>query len=265
MLYLITFILLILIVAVTLWSNRSDLSPRILNDPLAPKPLETLFDKIDSTPDSPVGFGYKISWLAIKTPDAKTVLDTLHIENVQPANWNTGVIAAYNGHTFISPPINGWVLVVSYHLPELGKEPEPDGLTPLLTILSQEFGEVQYFGTHRVVEYHAWSRYINGSEIRAFAYLGESDEILANRGADTEEEEELGYEYFDPDSPDADSDSYWEREDLCYPDETHVMEVAGLWSVNPTALEDLELPNSAGWIGNLVDLSDEMMPQKTVS
>ncbi|QDT43744.1 hypothetical protein Pan241w_38480 [Gimesia alba] len=264
MIYLSLIIVLILVVAVVLRLNRHGLLPHATNDILAPQPLETLFEKIDTTPDSPIGFGYKMSWLAIKSTNANAVLEAIDIENLQPANWETGNVAAYHGHAFVSPPVNGWVLVASNHLPGLGSETEPDHLTQLLSSLSLKFGEVQYFSTHRVVGYHAWGRFANGTETRAFAYLGERGEILADRG-ESDSEAELGYKYFDPDSPDADSDSYWEREDLCYPDEEHVMEVAGQWSVNPTTLEDLDLPPSVGWIGNLVDKSDEMTSLKTVS
>jgi hypothetical protein len=81
--------------------------------------------------------------------------------------------------------------------------------------------------------------------------LGESGKTLVDHGSRTPGEIELGYNYFDPDSPDAEFGAYWERDDLCYPDEEHVMEVAGKWSVNPNMLEGMELPVGVGWIGNL--------------
>ena len=99
------------------------------------------------------------------------------------------------------------------------------------------------------MDYHAWVLFTNGQEDRAFAYLGERGEYLANRGDQTDGESDLGYDYFDPDDPDAESETYWERDDLCYPEEEHVMEVAGKWSINPQTLEDLGLPKGIGWIG----------------
>lgn len=216
-----------------------------------PKPLETLFVRIDCTPDAPVSFGYKMAWLAIKTETPERVLDLLDIQNVQPANWQTGITAAYNGHTFISPPVSGWVFVVTRKLPEPGGHSDCEWGV-LLRRLSERLGEVQYFGTHRVVEYHAWARFIEGAEVRTFAFLGERAEVLADRGEKSAGECELGYDYFVTNAPEAESDSYWEREDLCFPTEDHVMEVAGKWSINPDTLEDLGLPLSAGWIGTLI-------------
>ncbi|WP_299461364.1 hypothetical protein [uncultured Gimesia sp.] len=265
MIYLILIVVFIIFVTVIMSLNRDDLLPHTADEYLSPTPLDILFETIDSTPDTPVGFGYKMSWLAIKSSDAHAVVETLVIDHLQPANWQTGITAAYHGHTFISPPVHGWVLVASYHLPELGNDAEPQRFTPLLAGLSQKFGEVQYFGTQRVVGYHAWSRFLNGTETRAFAYLGERGEILADRGEKTDAEIQLGYEYFDPDSPDADSDAHWEREDLCYPDEEHVMEIAGLWGVNPSHLEEQKLPESAGWIGKLGAVPHKQSSDNTTS
>lgn len=225
-------------------------------DVLLPKPLESILERIDSTPDSPITFGYKMAWLAIKATDAENVLSSLDIRNVQASNWQTGVVAAYNGHAFVSPSVKGWVFVLSQMLPEPSGNSE-DEWSELLCRLSNQFDDVQYFGTHRVVEFHAWARFMNGNEIRAYAYLGERGETLVDRGEKTTGELDLGYNYFVPESQEAESDSYWEREDLCYPDEDHVMEVAGKWSIDPNTLEDVGLPHGVGWIGNLVRSSNQ--------
>lgn len=229
------------------WSQ----SPALATARTAPKPLETLLDRIDTTPDKPINFGYKNSWLAVRASNAQDVAESLSLDNLQAANWHTGFVAACNGHTFVSPPVDGWVLVVSQQLPELGHDPDTEEWTFLLQSLSDKYRDVQYFGTHRVVGYNAWARFIDGTEQRAFAYLGESGATLVDRGSRTLGESELGYKYFDPDSPDAETEAYWEREDLCYPDEEHVMEVAGKWSVNPTTLESKELSLGVGWIGSI--------------
>jgi hypothetical protein len=241
----------LVILGTVAWWMRSRRITRVRSsgDLFAPKPLDALFDRIDSTPDSPVGFGYKMSWLAIKASDAGDVVESLRIRNLQAANWHTGFVAAYNGHGFISPSVSGWVFVVSKTLPELGHGADEREWTALMSALSVKYGEAQYFGTHRVSGFNAWARFIGGSEVRAFAHC---DEILVDRGAKTAGEEELGYRYFDPESADAESESYWERDDLCYPDEEHVMEVAGKWGVNPQTLDQLNLSPGVGWIGNLV-------------
>jgi len=243
-------VLVAIVVALWLLRTRNE-SPTTTTDVTAPKPLESLLETIDTTPDKPINFGYKISWLAVRASDAQDVIKSLSIDNLQPANWHTGFVAAYNGHAFVSPPVDGWVFVVSQKLPELGHDPDTEEWTSLLQSLSKKHGDVQYFGTHRVVGYNAWARFKDGIEKRAFAYLGESGETLVDRGSRTQGEIELGYNYFDPNSTDSENDAYWERDDLCYPDEEHVMEVAGKWSVNPNALETMNLPVGVGWIGNI--------------
>ncbi|WP_157588839.1 hypothetical protein [Psychroserpens burtonensis] len=42
----------------------------------------------------------------------------------------------------------------------------------ILNKLSTKFGEAQFIGTHRVVEYHNWMRSLNGTTKRIYAYIG---------------------------------------------------------------------------------------------
>ena len=217
------------------------------SDPHGPfrrQPLE----RIDETPDAPVPFGYKMTWIAIRLSDPTAILDVLPIDELQRANWSTGISAAYSHHTFVSPPIDGWVLVLSNNIPGLDTEDRSADWKRLMERLADHFDDVQSFSTHRVVEYHAWARFLKGKEIRAYAYTGESGETLVDRGERTEAEIELGHNFFDERSPAAESEEYWEREDLTYPDEEDVMRVAGKWSINPTRLGHLSAPPSVAWI-----------------
>ena len=50
--------------------------------------------------------------------------------------------------------------------------------------------------------------------------------------------------FFDPSSPDAESDDYWDREDLRYPEEDDVMTLAARWSVSPMDIESLAAAGS---------------------
>lgn len=190
-----------------------------------------------------------MKWLAIRSSDPAAVLDVLPIDDLQRANWLTGYIAVNAFHTFVSPSINGWVLVVSNNLPGLEVEERSAGWKRLMERLAANFDDVQSFGTHRVVEYHAWARFLNGLEVRAYAYSGETGETLVDRGAPTDAEVELGHKFFDERSPEAESDEYREREDLTYPDEEDVMRVAGKWSINPNRLEEGPQTLGVGWIG----------------
>lgn len=202
--------------------------------------------KIDETPDSPSSFGYKMSWLAIRTESPKQVVDLLPIDSRQRANWRSGIASAYNGRTFVSPPVDGWVFVVSHRLPQLGSDVDPNAWSRLMQSLAACFDDVQYFGTHRVVEFHAWARFLNGKEQRAYAYLGERGEMLVNRGEQTAGEREPGYEFSDESLSELDES---ELENVSIPDEDDVMEVAGKWSINPLTLDDRQSPVGVGWVG----------------
>lgn len=205
---------------------------------------------LNHEPDCPQNFGYKTCWLAVYSNSAEDVLASLPLSNLARANWRTGLAAAYQQRVFVTPSIDEWVLIVSPALPQLGEVSDQKSWNSMMQILSHAHEEVQYFGSHRVVGYCAWARYIDGEENRAFAYLGESIETLINREPRTPGEIELGYEYFDERSSDAITDLYWERDDLCFPDEEHVLEIAGHWSVNPSMIEELKLPPSVGWVGD---------------
>jgi hypothetical protein len=77
----------------------------------------------DQTPDGPAGFGFKISWFAVKATDPAAVVNAFEFKEATPANWASGLAAAYgDGQSrecwaFASPPLSGWVLVVSSSLP----------------------------------------------------------------------------------------------------------------------------------------------------
>lgn len=182
-----------------------------------------------------VSFGYKCAWLAIKSEDPQAVIETLDLQNVRLPGWKQGVAAAYAGEVFVTPPLNGWVLAASISLLDIADKTRPDKPLPLIELLATRFPDVQYFGTHRIVEYHAWLRAIDGKIVRSFAYLGERSEVLCDEGECTAEEKALGLIYDDSRSP----------------DEEDVMQLAGAWSINPQTLGDLALEKSFGSVGSL--------------
>ena len=201
--------------------------------------------EIDPTPDTPVPFGYKMSWLAVRASTSESVAEVAGIPDLQPANWHTGILAAYNGSTFLSPPIAGWVLVVSYHLPDPGERREE--WNRLLLPLAAQFRQVCYFGTHRVVSYTAWARFVDGRLVRALAYLGERGEIFVNEGAPSDEELSLNHQFsslpvgpLDSEDPEADFPPT--------PEEDDVLDMAAAWTVSPRDLPDLALAPSRGWV-----------------
>ena len=195
--------------------------------------LNKFRSKKDPTPDYPLPFGYKCQWLAFKTQDPQVVVTALKLQRVRPVNWETGISGAYSKKIFVTPSLGEWVLAIGRTLPDLGDEKHPDRMVPLLIELSKVFEEVQFYSTHRVVEYHAWVKARGGEIIRAFAYLGESGTTLWDRGDKTPEEIELDLNYTDETSPEAQEESFWEREDLRFPNEEDVIDIAGRWSIDP--------------------------------
>jgi hypothetical protein len=199
-------------------------------------------------------FGYKNAWIAVRSTDSNAVATALQLRNARASDWEEGIAAAYKypigNSVFVTPPIDGWILCVGYPLfaavdarpPSFGEE--AGKLASLLGC------EVQYFSTHRVVSAHAWARARPSGLERAYSYVGESGEKTLDLGVPSPEERALAFAFFDPTSPEAQQDSYWDREDLKYPDEEHVMALAGAWSIDPSALEGRNLETVAGLLGD---------------
>lgn len=189
----------------------------------------------DSAPDEPVSFGYKCMWFAVKTINAADVVKEIGLKSTQPCNWKSGIAAAYEGKVFVTPSVSGWTLIVGQNLPTLDDEDRRKQAEALLIKLSKRFGQAQHYGTHRIVEFHAWVKATNGEITREYAYLGEHGEKLHDTGNMTNEEQAIGIR--------SDSDFF--------PNESHVMKVAGKWSLDPTKQSTESSGKGVGWLGTL--------------
>ncbi|MBS0206472.1 MAG: hypothetical protein JSS49_26590 [Planctomycetes bacterium] len=190
------------------------------------------------------------------------VVQAIRLQNPQPANWQTGIESAYERSVFVTPPIHEWTLITGFSLPPTSQNAREEVIAPLLE-LSMAFGTALVFATHRVVEYHVWAKAVSGSLVRAYGYVGESGETFWDEGPMTPEEHKLGFAFFDERSPDAEDDSYWEREDLGHADEMKVMDIAREWSVSPDDLDDFKpAERSLGVLGSHSDLL-KRVPNKT--
>ncbi len=206
---------------------------------------------VNDTIDSPVAFGYKCIWFAVKTTDQKGVSEIMGLNDVSPCNWDYGITlsSAFDRNIFITPVVDGWTLAVGWGLPK-GDSPESlEKVKALADKLSERFGEAQFFGTHRVVEYHCWLKSVNGKTERVYGYLGESGENIAVEGEPTVFERQ--YNLVNTFSAEAQNEDYFDREDLDYPNEELVMEIAGAWSVNPQLIENNNNIQGLGLLGTL--------------
>lgn len=191
--------------------------------------------------DRPVAFGRTMLWLAVRADSPAQVAAALYIQNIAYANWTTGVASAYDhgmrtGSVFLSPRVDGWVLVAG-GLPYPGGAAGDRQLVDLLKHLSRRFGEVQYFGSHLAARWHAWAKWIDGTPVRAFAHRGDEPEAFWNIGAPTQQECELGLAATTTDHA---------------PDESDVMQLAGAWSIDPTQLESRGLPRATGMYAEIL-------------
>jgi hypothetical protein len=200
----------------------------------------------------PCSFGYKCAWMAVRSEQPSEVMDATRLRQDRRVGWAEGIAAAYHDGIFVSPPVDGWVFVVGFSLLGPGDEAHSDWMRALITAPSRELDTiVQYFGSYRVPEYHAWAEAESGKLVRAYAYVGERMETLGDYGEKTPGEVELGLNFFDERSPEARNDEYWERKDLRDPNEEDVMAVAGKWSINPQTLDEYKGEVGEGWLCRL--------------
>jgi hypothetical protein len=197
-------------------------------------------------PDLPVPFGFKIAWLALNTRDAASVATALELQGTRQATWKEGIDAAYKSLVFVTPPLGDWTLAVSTALfPRDRVEPF---VKPLLERLSRQFGDAQYFCTHRVPELHVWARARKGRLVRGYGWLGEKGHTLWDDGSRTLEERDLGLRFFDERSPEAENSG---SEVSMLPDEASVMQLAALWSIDPSSLDENFKELVMGMLGSI--------------
>ncbi len=198
---------------------------------------------IQITPDSPVAFGYKTSWLAVRGFDTTEVAQILaHADKryrkttFVPCNWQSGIAriraSFLNPEVFISAPIQGWVFVVNWQPLD---ETKPD-LNEVLEPLSAK-GRAGFFATHRVSSYVSWAlakegevfRHFSDADGQTFANFGA---ISAFDPADMLTSVELNETEVPPDQ----EDEYYDR----VPDESALIEVAKKFSIDPTELDSIK-------------------------
>ena len=63
--------------------------------------------------DTPVGFGYKCNWFAVRTEGTQQLANHIGLNDAAPCNWQHGVDYAYQDRVFVSPPVDGWSFVIS--------------------------------------------------------------------------------------------------------------------------------------------------------
>ncbi|MGE0761178.1 MAG: hypothetical protein AB7O38_29460 [Pirellulaceae bacterium] len=192
----------------------------------------------DVTPDRPASFGCSMSWLAIRTTDQTRLCEVLGLAPLERANWSNGIGTAYDdqlggSRLYLTPPVDGWTFVVGLTLPQPLGPAFVDKCTPMLLDLAAAFPEAQYYLTFPTLDFYAWARVVDGKLVRAYAIGDEG--LIWNKGRPTKDEREFGITL-------SQIKGVRKRKGdtalsmLIYPTETHVVHLAGRWSIDPSML-----------------------------
>ena len=174
-------------------------------------------------------------WAAIRSRNLGAVQDALGLSNATACCWTEGIAEAMSGNRFfVSPPVNGWILVFGPHLPTPSED--VDQCFRFVMNLSVALGEAQYFCANSINGEHAWARAIHGNIIRGYAWHGET---LWNQGEFSNAERKTGMAVFPyGESPEV---SLLDSPNLYQRNVERIFRLAGRWSVNPIRASQAEI------------------------
>jgi len=183
-------------------------------------------------------------WLAVRSQNPQAIQSALGVQHARECSWSDALARSFEPRLFISPPVNGWIVVMGCDLPDPADD--IDDCFKFLGGLSQKLGEVQFFSRNRAVSHHGWARLNNGKVLRAYAWAGET---LWDQGPMTAAERDLKMRcltYVE----NSDALGYGER-DLLTQNTDRVVRLAAAWSLDPTSIDGPEL-ESKGIAGDLL-------------
>lgn len=198
-----------------------------------------------SAPGAPWrSLGLPSRWLAVKVSDPRLVQAVVGLHKPVTCSWQDGLTLAQARKLFITPCLNGWVLVMGSHLPDPADD--IDQCFHLLQRLSRSLGRVQLFSIDRLLKHHAWACAHQGRIERAYAWAGRT---LWNQGRPTPAEVQLGlvcygYGAAPPRVHRASLDPIIRNTD-------RVPLLAARWSVDPGAVDPGLLSQAHGIVGEL--------------
>ena len=180
-------------------------------------------------------------WLAVRSDNPRAIQAALGVQHPRACSWSDALATPFEPRLFISPPVDGWIVVMGCDLPDPAED--IDECFKFLTGLSYKLGEVQFFSRHRAVAHHGWARLSDGKVLRAYAWAGET---LWNQGEVTQAERELKLRCLDY-TQSTEALGLAERELLVLNTE-RVLRLAAAWSIDPTAVggDALESQGIAG-------------------
>ncbi len=199
-------------------------------------------------PDRPRPFPPTTAWIVLSSDDAQAVISALSLDHVQTVNWHTGFTTLRDPelgehYVFVSPAIDGTVLVVGTALPCPVSARFVDRCTPMLERLAERFEDVRYFVSYPELGIYGWARYQDGAVQRAFAWGDEG--IIWNEGAVTAAERDLNLSVFEAARSDQSLGAGGvsvAQDNIGYPDEDDVLRMTTAWG-----LDIARLAHADGW------------------
>tara|TARA_B100000287_G_scaffold311754_1_gene295015 strand:- start:643 stop:1470 length:828 start_codon:yes stop_codon:yes gene_type:complete len=189
-------------------------------------------------------------WLAIRSGNVAAIQETLGLSNPQRCTWKDGFAISGVERLFISPPVNGWILVVGPALP--APEEDVDFCFHFISHISKRLGHVQFFSVNSALNHHCWVRAHTGRIERAYAWCGETQ---WNQGPVTPEESVIGMEchQYGISIEDLDPKQITQLSN----NTLNIPQLAARWSINPDALSPEIFTKSSGITGELFPATSE--------
>ena len=199
---------------------------------------------------SPSIFSRPRTWLAVRSRNPEDVARSMGLGELHPCACAEAMADADADadadaeRLFVSPSVNGWVVVTGRQLPGPGED--IDACYRFLANMSERLGHVQYFHGNPALGHHAWAKLIDRQVTRAYAWTGET---TWSQGKPTLAEEKTGMRCFDY-LEDGEDGSYQQWETVgANVDRLPVL--ASIWSVDPVVFEDPAMRMKPGWVGRL--------------
>ena len=174
-------------------------------------------------------------WIALRSVSPEAVKDALGLNHAEPCSWADGLTGSHE--FFISPRLNGWVIVTGMGVPN--PTDDVDATFLFLTALSRKLGHVQYFYASRLLHHHGWARLDDGCVTRAYAWAGET---VWNQGVETLPEIEVKMKLF----------GYGDHTATIFDAETNfekMPQLAARWSLDPAEVKLSSLRRGIGIAG----------------
>ncbi|MBS33477.1 MAG: hypothetical protein CMO68_03625 [Verrucomicrobiales bacterium] len=193
---------------------------------------------------APSVFSRPRTWVAVRSRNPEDVARSMGLDGLRPCAFAEASGDPEAGRLFVSPPVNGWVVVMGGALPDPSED--IDACYHFLADMSGRLGHLQFFHGNPALGHHAWAKLIERKVVRAYAWIGET---VWNQGDATRAEQKTGMRCFDY-LEDGDEGSY-QRWETVGANVDRLPVLASIWSVDPVVFEDAAMRLKPGWGGRL--------------